>query len=606
SVTPSSYAYYSFTPANRPYSDNVADLASENFTRNAVAPSLAWTGEAGYTADGVSPDVEQSSNSFTFRATYQSVTGDSPAAGYPRVLVKKGAAVVQTVPMNFISGDNLAGAVYSTSTLLAPCSFYTYSIEAKDVYNTAATPRTGTGPDVRAFITGAVRDANSAAMGSVTMTLAGGQAGSVLTAADGTFAFNWLPAGSNYTVTPSSYAYYSFTPAARSTAPIVNNISAWDFARDNTGAALAWTGEAGYTADGVEPGVGALEIPFVFRVKYSDAENDAPAAGYPKLHIKKAGAEIAGSPYTMAAADSNAFTAGRVYSYSKTFSAIGNDYSYYIEAKDAQNGATANTAELAGPNVAHQPVLAWTGEAGYTASGISPSTGTAASNYTFRVKYTDMDGLAPAAGFPKVHVYRGGAEIAGGPFTMTYVSGAPNVGAVYTYTATLSTGMAYTYAFEAQNQYLFAASNLGGYGPQVRTKISGYVRDLAAAPMGSVTMTLAGAEAKTYLTAADGYYEFLITTQTYSVTPSSYAYYGFTPANRPYSDNVADLASENFTRNAVAPSLAWTGEAGYTADGVSPDVEQSSNSFTFRATYQSVTGDSPAAGYPRVLVKKGA
>ena len=606
-VVASSHAYYTFTPADRDYVDNQADLATENYTRNSVAPVLTWTNEGGYEADGVEPGIAQSSNTFTFRIKYTNSTGDAPAAGYPRVLVKRGGVVVSTLTMNYVSGTNLAGAIYSTATLLAPYN-YTYVFEAKDAFNTTADPATGLGPDVRGFISGTVRDANSAAMSGVTLTLAGDADSALATGADGTFLFPGLPAGGNYTVTPSSHAYYSFAPVSLSTAALVNNIAAWDFARNNTGAAADWTGEAGYEADGVVPNIGAPENPFIFRFTYIDAENDMPAAGYPKLHIKKGGLAVSGSPFTMTAAEAGDLDAmdGKIYAYSKTLATIGADYTYYIEAKDAQNGAVAATAELSGPNVAHQPTLTWAGVAGYIADGISPDTSTVAATYTYEIKYTDVDNLAPAAGYPKIHILKAGAEISGSPFAMSYLSGNHNTGSLYTYQTTLPFGMDYTYQFEAQNQYLSAAVTRGGYGPQVRSKISGYVKDLGNNPLSDITLTLAGAEAKTYKTVSDGYFEFLITTETYTVTPSSHAYYTFTPGQRDYLNQAADAAFEGFARDAIAPVLAWTGEAGYTSSVASPVVAMSSNTYTFRVNYLNANNDGPAAGYPRVLVKKGA
>ena len=584
------YSTYNFTPAiYASYIDGANVLI--NFTRTNTAPGLDYTGEASYINDAVFPLVEMSSNSFSFRVKYTDENNDAPLTGYPRVLVKKGAVVVSTLTMNYVSGTNLAGAIYSTATLLAPCSFYTWTVEARDFNSTVTTTTlTGLGPDVRGFISGTVRDANSVDMAGVTMTLTGDESSAITTDVNGAYVFNWVQTGA-YTVTPSSHAYYTFTPVSRSTAALVNNIAAWDFARNNTGAAADWTGEAGYEADGVVPNIGAPENPFIFRFTYIDAENDMPAAGYPKLHIKKGGLAVSGSPFTMTAAAAGDLDAmdGKIYAYSKTLATMAVDYTYYIEAKDAQNGAVAATAELSGPNVAHQPTLTWAGVAGYIADGISPDTSTVAATYTYEIKYTDVDNLAPAAGYPKIHILKAGAEISGSPFAMSYLSGNHNTGSLYTYQTTLPFGMDYTYQFEAQNQYLSAAVTRGGYGPQVRSKISGYVKDLGNNPLSDITLTLAGAEAKTYKTVSDGYFEFLITTETYTVTPSSHAYYTFTPVSRSTS-LVTNLAGWDFARNNYAPTLTWSSETNYEdIRGVWPSTGVTNDdTFIFKVVYEDV------------------
>src|SRR3989339_2101773 len=98
---------------------------------------------------------------------------------------------------------------------------------------------------------------------------------------------------------------------------------------------LSYTNEAGYTSGGVSPEVGTSTNTYIFRVKYADADNDAPFSNYPKLHIKKGGIEISSSPFIMTEVDSNDTTCsdGKLYTYSTILSS-GTNYTYYFEAYD--------------------------------------------------------------------------------------------------------------------------------------------------------------------------------------------------------------------------------------------------------------------------------
>jgi hypothetical protein len=115
---------------------------------------------------------------------------------------------------------------------------------------------------------------------------------------------------------------------------------------------LAWAGGVNYISDGVAPAVGTAATRFMYRVKYLDADNDAPLKGHPKVHISKAGSRIYGSPFAMKYISGNNRT-GAVYAYSRTLPP-GNDYSYYFTATDV-TGAFAGGAPT---GVSLAPVVA--------------------------------------------------------------------------------------------------------------------------------------------------------------------------------------------------------------------------------------------------------
>jgi len=124
----------------------------------------------------------------------------------------------------------------------------------------------------------------------------------------------------------------------------------------NNAPILSWTNEAPvYASDGLNPETGDLDTSFIYHIKYTDVDNDAPASGYPKIHIKKNGTEISGSPFAMIYSGGT-YNIGTIYGYA-TLLPTGTDYVYYFEARDSKNAEASGspTPQISAPNVA-----AWT------------------------------------------------------------------------------------------------------------------------------------------------------------------------------------------------------------------------------------------------------
>ncbi len=101
---------------------------------------------------------------------------------------------------------------------------------------------------------------------------------------------------------------------------------------------LEWTGDYGLWNDGVNPDYGiSPSDSFTFSISYRDADNNAPETGYPKVHIKKNGIDISGSPFTLTEADplDTNYQDGKQYIYSTILSQPGNDYTYSFVAYDS-------------------------------------------------------------------------------------------------------------------------------------------------------------------------------------------------------------------------------------------------------------------------------
>jgi len=132
-------------------------------------------------------------------------------------------------------------------------------------------------------------------------------------------------------------------------------------------------------------------------------------------------------------------------------------YVISVTVLDGHGGSAQSDINV---TVTNSPVLSWTGETDYVSNGLNPETGYSTTTFVYRVKYTDADDDAPVSGYPKVHIKKSGTEISGSPFSMTYVSGNYNTGAIYTFSITdLTEGATdYLYYFEAKDAYGVAAT----------------------------------------------------------------------------------------------------------------------------------------------------
>jgi len=115
-------------------------------------------------------------------------------------------------------------------------------------------------------------------------------------------------------------------------------------------------------------------------------------------------------------------------------------------------------------NNMYAPTLSWTGETGYESDGVYPDAGVSATKFTFRVSYADGDNHPPEAEYPRLHVFKGGAEISGSPFVLSEADSGDigyTDGKVYLFTLsdfTLCLGEDYAYYFEAQDTHAAPAS----------------------------------------------------------------------------------------------------------------------------------------------------
>lgn len=140
----------------------------------------------------------------------------------------------------------------------------------------------------------------------------------------------WLTAGDGQLVAVGS-------PVSPRSGPLVN-----------TRPILEWVGTDGWTSDGVSPDAGvAGTTVFRYRVRYRDADGDAPATVL--CHIARGGTPIPKSPFPMKAVQGTDPTEGVVYEHARRLPQPGT-YAYRFEASDGVGAAEgAPTEETAGP-----------------------------------------------------------------------------------------------------------------------------------------------------------------------------------------------------------------------------------------------------------------
>ncbi|MFH1859520.1 MAG: hypothetical protein ABH870_00660, partial [bacterium] len=99
---------------------------------------------------------------------------------------------------------------------------------------------------------------------------------------------------------------------------------------------LSWIGDVGYETDGVNPESGVVKkTQFRYLVRYQDADNNSPAAGYPKLYITKTdGTPIPGSPFAMQIVAGSGVSYNGLYECKGIIFRESGEYKYRIEAYD--------------------------------------------------------------------------------------------------------------------------------------------------------------------------------------------------------------------------------------------------------------------------------
>jgi len=487
-----------------------------DITKYNDAPMLTYPPTEGYIKDGVNPDAGRNSTRFTYRVVYTDINNDSPLAQYPKVWIdrdldhiKDANEVFTMTPLDPSDTEYDKGVIYTYSTKLDKTGRFSYSFDAWDGTDGQATgaatkvldgpsldpknnnlPRLDwagepgytdsgvyppSGPSTQTFTfkvkyTDYDNDRPNDGFPKLWVDLDGVQGfnGSnekqLMTSedindtdyTDGRIYVYVTDLGTSFTL-PGTFSYIfeaqdlqgsnaaAGKPISQTRGPTITS--------GNSKPELAWPGDKGYEISGVGPASGNLTTSFIYRVMYSDADNDPPLSGYPKVFIDTDNPALARTMKKEKSTEAN-YTKGVVYIYNTTLNIAPHRFRFiaFDKYNTMASGADAPMQTSNGPavEVNTPPVLTWSGD---FPKGVDKASATLGKKTTFTVVYSDIDGDPPAAGYPRLLVDMNGD----GDFTdplesieMVQQTGDYRTGMTYYMEGTLGTGK-HTYKFEAKD-----------------------------------------------------------------------------------------------------------------------------------------------------------
>ena len=227
--------------------------------------------------------------------------------------------------------------------------------------------------------------------------------------------------------------------------------------------ALDWVGDSGYVTDGLEPESGSSQTTFLWRISYSDPDDNPPAYGQPLLHVLRGGVEVTGGPFLMTAENTSDhdFRDGYVYKQELAGLQCGGSFSYFFSVRDSR-GLANSTWTKTGPIVYcpdQPPVL--------SDAAVSPTQGIAGDTFTYHLVYRDAEGVAPIS--INVSLFIGDVHLTTVPLgNLGWIADPGNysAGAIFGTTVILTEpGLNYSYQFDASdsNNTVFSVIMFGPY-----------------------------------------------------------------------------------------------------------------------------------------------
>ncbi|MDC4225379.1 MAG: hypothetical protein MPW15_14350 [Candidatus Manganitrophus sp.] len=392
--------------------------------------------EAGYINDGVSPNLGKTTTSFKFKTVYYQVNNVAPAADNPKVHIDGNATGIAmtldaTAAAALRDGNYTNGEQYIYTATLAQGT-HNYYFSATDGTNTARIPAgtaTFSGPDV-------------ALNGGAPNLAPSGKVSSTIVASTGWTFCNATPTCSTNGSTGYTAAEGPWTPATAippsPEAPSTATGSTWSSTiRPPSPTPSQLLPFNSLLSPGIPP---ARQRPGS-TLDCGSADDDY-LSGTTKTPPDAYGAAIAGAVYTTNPATGENWTWNDI----KGMRAV-------IVHQTNANEIRVTQLYL---TVTYSPIqLTFSTDPRYFDDGVDPNGGITTTQFNYRIVYTQAYGLAPAAGYPKVHIdgSAGGvamildtdapAELQDGDYTN---------GEQYKYTTTLSAqGTPHNYYFDVSD-----------------------------------------------------------------------------------------------------------------------------------------------------------
>ncbi|MDD3627957.1 MAG: hypothetical protein PHV06_11655, partial [bacterium] len=499
------------------------DILLSKFTEG--EPVISWTGNEHYENDGVNPDTGYTGEVFIFKINYFEENNIPPMVNYPKVNINSNSVSGSFTMLESNSDDTdfSDGKEYFYPLIFnqAGNSNY-YSFSAYDQEGTKAVGEpndTKSGPiviennppelqwlNITGYISDGLEPEQDILGQTFTFKILYSDSDNhpphsefpkvLIGKNDFSFYDNKKliesnPLDNNYSDGKEYFIDYVFPVEGTFTyfflAKDICNLDATGDASENTKSGpvvinnppvLTWTGNEGFTENGIDPDNGAVSEKFKFRIIYSDPDNHAPETGYPKIEIFKDGIGLPGNPFIMSEVDvnDNLFSDGKEFLFNKSFSNTGN-YSHKFIAFDSYHKAAEGpgTTETSLPIVYFNdnPELTWLLENGYNSDGVNPDKALYIYEFLYKINYYDKNNDQPAEGYPKVHILKDGKEIKGSPFSMTEADENDSIfsdGKIYCFKKKFDREAQYSYFFESFDYKLYEAIGDPVYiklGPEV-------------------------------------------------------------------------------------------------------------------------------------------
>lgn len=466
----------------------------------------------------------------------------------------RSAAVISDVSGAFSFSGLPAGGNYT----LTPTTTAYYTFTAQSINNLSSNQTANFTGTLRKYsISGRVMNGTDG-LGAVTIQLTGSQSGGAVTDGSGNFQFADLPAGGNYTLTPTTNAFYTFT------AQTINNLGNNQVANFN-GTLRKYS--IGGRVTGGTNGIGSLDIQLSGSQSGSTVTDgsgnflfaDLPAGGNYTL-TPVATSFYAFTPQTINELSSNQTAnfngALRKYSIAGRMTVgtqgIGDVEIYLTGSRSAVTVTGSNGNFLfsdlpAAGNYTLTPVPTPFYE--FSAQNVNNLGSNQALTFTGVLRKYSFNGRITegVSGLSGVNIALTGTEQAvtttdsNGNFTFAKVT----AGGTYTLTPTKSQ---YVFTPPALLFVGVSGDKTADFRSSFRYYVAGRVADNSGRSLAGITMTVSGDESATTLTAADGSYSFaLAPAGNYTVTPSiEQGWYSFGPTSQSF-NNLTSNQTTNFT-----------------------------------------------------------